>query len=168
MADTLVETKLLLPRSRRERNVLQHRHAGLVPEHDPLQAHLAVHLAMRLVLRTIAFGNIASVTVLITVGLRLKFPARFDRGFACGDILVFRGQIAGLPDRDVLDAVRCLSVRVCVIRSAQLIAAIAASIVCTCSPRSITKVCGARTVSSALTVIVMANRSSKLRRCARF
>ena len=70
-----------------------------------LAMHLAIHLAMRLVLRPIAFGNIASVTVLITVGLRLKFPARFDRGFACGDILVFRGQIAGLPDRDVLDAV---------------------------------------------------------------
>jgi hypothetical protein len=63
------------------------------------------HLAMRLVLRTIAFGNISSATVLITVGLRPKFPARFDYGFACGDILIFRGQIAGLPDRDVLDAV---------------------------------------------------------------
>jgi hypothetical protein len=68
-------------------------------------AGLAMPLAMRLVLRTIAFGNISSATVLITVGLRPKFPGRFDCGFACGDILIFRGQIAGLPDRDVLDAV---------------------------------------------------------------
>jgi hypothetical protein len=66
---------------------------------------LAMPLAMPLVLRTIAFDNISSATVLITVGLRPKFLGRFDRGFACGDILIFRGQIAGLPDRDVLDAV---------------------------------------------------------------
>jgi hypothetical protein len=70
-----------------------------------LAMRLAMPLAMRLVLRTIAFGNISSATVLITVGLRPKFPGRFDRGFACGDILIFRGKIAGLPDRDVLDAI---------------------------------------------------------------
>ena len=68
-------------------------------------AVLAMHLAVRLVLRTIAFGNISSATVLITVGLRSEFPGRFDYGFPCGDILIFRGQIAGLPDRDALDAV---------------------------------------------------------------
>jgi hypothetical protein len=66
---------------------------------------LAMLLAMRFVLRTIAFGDISSATVLITVGLRSEFPGRFDYGFPCGDILIFRGQIAGLPDRDVLDAV---------------------------------------------------------------
>jgi hypothetical protein len=78
--------------------VVAARFAGLTMH---LAMHLGLHLAVRLVLRTVAFGNISSITVLITVGLRFKLPT----GFACGNILIFHGQIAGLSDRDVLDAV---------------------------------------------------------------
>jgi hypothetical protein len=70
-----------------------------------LARHLAMRLAVRLVLRTIAFGNISSATVLIAIGLRPKFPARFDHGLVRSEVLIFRGRIAGLPDRDMLDAV---------------------------------------------------------------
>ena len=52
--------------------------------------------------------------------------------------------------------------------AARSASALAASTVCTCSPRSITKACGAATVASALMVMVMAKRSSSARRCARF
>jgi hypothetical protein len=81
--------------------------AAAAPAAPVVAARFAVlaHLAVRLVLRAIAFGNVSSVTVLVSVGLRPKFPARFDHGVACGDILICRGQIAGLPDRDALDAV---------------------------------------------------------------
>ena len=79
----------------------------LVTPEQALILHTASEIsgAVRLVLRTIAFGNISSATVLITIGLRPKFPARFDHGLVRCDVLIFRGRIAGLPDRDVLDVV---------------------------------------------------------------
>src|SRR5205823_5086650 len=65
----------------------------------------AVCPALCLVLRAFAFCIVSSAAVWITMGLWPKFAARPDPGLVRSDVLIFRGQIAVLCNRDVLDAV---------------------------------------------------------------